>query len=510
MNRSEPTARVSAGTRKFLCVLSFVVASLVACWPALVNGQPFLLSDTMTYVRGADAAIVRLTGLGSEWSGRYQQRFSNTIANVAAPAAAENRPVIISGRSIYYGTFLFAAEMAGGFWIAALLQAFLVVACLYGTIVRFSRRHQGSLTQLLLIVSILSLTTGLAYFDAYMVPDIFTGLGVLAAAHLAASIPPLSRCAKLLWLFVLCVCALAHSSNILVIACLLFALFAGWLIWKRPAASNVLTIGIALAVGISGEVAFNQAVKRQFGDPPVRPPFLMARLIADGPGRLYLQKNCPQSRFVLCRHTKEISRYNHYAYSDAFLWSPNNSDGVFSAVDFRERRAIAREESRFVAAVALDRPLEILRSSSNTIGLQALRWKLREFNVDPTQRAEFASQLPPRVMRAQATTLAFHSQMPVAVVEALAFPVAFLSLAVMGWAMATRTLGRDFRIFIAVLLFGATANVLVCGALSTPHDRYLMRAAWLLPLGAYLCFSRILQQKRDGALPSHNTLTASL
>jgi hypothetical protein len=37
-------------------------------------------------------------------------------------------------------------------------------------------------------------------------------------------------------------------------------------------------------------------------------------------------------------------------------------------------------------------------------------------------------------------------------------------------------------LYVAILCGAIIANIMVCGGVSTPHDRYLMRLIWLLPM----------------------------
>ena len=46
-------------------------------------------------------------------------------------------------------------------------------------------------------------------------------------------------------------------------------------------------------------------------------------------------------------------------------------------------------------------------------------------------------------------------------------------------------------------LLGWIANVAICGALSTPHERYNMRVIWLLPIAASVIVARaVIIQRR--------------
>lgn len=467
-----------------------LVASLVASWPVIVNGGPFLLSDTMTYVRSGDAAVFRITGKSSDWTKTYEERFETVQANGDKKAAdAARHPVIIAGRSIYYGVFLYAAYQLGGLPIAALIQAMLAMVCLYLTVARFVPRGRSRDIQFLALTVFLCVASSLAFFTSYLVPDLFAGLGILAAAHLLTSKDGSSHWSSWFWTFILALSAAVHTSDVLIVGVILLAAMLRNLLVAAPKRSSISLVAVALLIGLASEALNYAAVEAAFGDPPVRPPFGTARLVADGPGMLYLKETCPGSGLQLCRYTQRMARYNGYGWSDTFLWSADPHYGVFSAVAPDERRRLASENTRFVIAVFASHPLLALQSTLRSVVEQSSKWGLSEFNLTSAQRAEFASGLPPSVMRVQDQTLAFQQEMPVTLVERLTLPFAFLSLAAVAWALWRRKGDDSTRSFVIVLLLGVVLDVVVCGALSTPHDRYLMRVAWLLPFAAFLCFA---------------------
>lgn len=485
MIRSSKPSMRGASRLAALSILLLAVA-IIGIWPAIVNGQPFVLSDTTSYIRGADAAVFHTTGAHSDWTDAYFERFAGrsdlaeepSVARAANPRETE-APLILAGRSIYYGFILYLTDRLAGLHMAALLQALLAAVCVYATLARFEQSKSRIVVEFVITMAVLLVASPLAYFTSYLVPDIFSGLGILAAAHLLIRKPVLSRGWNIFWFLLLCVSGLVHSANILILAVVLVVLLAACFRLGWPSFGGFALASAAMLVSLVGEVAFYTSVDAATGSPPVRPPFAMARLIADGPGRDYLEDYCPSAGFKVCRHMKSLSDY-----SDSFLWSEDPADGVFSAVGYSERRAIASEENAFVLAVALDRPLAVVKSSLISIGRQTLKWKLPEFNYSEQDRRFLSSKLPSRVLQEQSETLAFQQRMPVSLIETAAAPVGLISLVLILWSFRRwKTHSAQSR-FLLVLLIGVLADLIVCGALSTPHDRYLMRVAWLLPLGA--------------------------
>lgn len=474
--------------------LLVLAGALLLLWPPLLNRAPFVLSDTTTYIRGADAAVFKLTGIQTDWTARFIKRYqppTTSAPQAAQPGpAASGRAVTLSGRSVYYGAFLYLTDLIAGLWLAVVVQAFVAALCLYLTVRRFSSASRQPVAAFLGLTALLSVASALAFFTGYLMPDLFTGLGVLAAAHLLCRSPPLSRGEKASWFGLLCWSALTHSSNILILLILVVAMLIGRAVVNGPRLRGVGLVTCAIAIGIAGEALFALSVRSFTGDAPVRPPFLTARVIADGPGLAYLQHTCPTSGFALCNHMQGLSRN-----SDDILWNESPKQGVFSAVGNDEKRRIAREEPRFLLAVLEDRPFDVLSSSAGAVWQQARKWGLQEFNM-PAVTGSDSDKVPPRIANELAGSRAESRSMPVAVTAVLSLAASLVSVALLLWTVGRRSTDANLRLFLAALLVGIAADLIVCGAISTPHDRYSMRVFWLLPLGAFVALLSARVRKR--------------
>jgi hypothetical protein len=401
--------------------------------------------------------------------------------------------LVLSGRSIYYGAILYVADAAGSLWLAVAFQALLAALSIILTVRRLYPPAVTAKVGTLLLAGLLALISPVAYFTSYLLPDIFSGLAVLALGHLLFFSRDLGAREFGFWLVVLLLALLFHTSNILVTITLMILASLGRLTglfsfpWRR-----LFPVALALLIAFSGEALFGLAVKQATGKPPVRPPFIMARLIADGPGLEYLQESCPESGFLLCR-IKDLP-----ADSDYFLWGATRPSGVFSAIPYSQRRQLAAEQTRFVINVVLTRPIAVLRSTFSAILSQAQQVALGEFNYHPTQSDAFENKLPFEIMQQLRGSEAYKQTMPVKLVETLTLlsTLALLLLLCRNF-LRTRRWGNFNRAseFALIGLLGIAANIIVCGALSTPHDRYLMRVLWILPLigGAILLYNQTHQ-----------------
>ena len=469
-----------------------IVLSLAALWPALINGGPFYMADTPSYIRGAASGFFKLFHLSSEWANEYlrvyggnQSAAGQADGTAITAATVSQLPVTLSGRSIFYGVFLFLAHLAGSFWIVVAVQSFLAAACMYLIVDAISRAAgtRARPFQAFLIGIVVLAATPLAYFTSYLMPDVFGGFALLGAATLLFLWDQLSKGARAFWLILLAFSLLVHNVNLTLTTVLLIlaTLFAWWR--KLPLNRYQLVgIGACIAAAMAGQAGFGQVVKAMTGASPVRPPFIAMRLIADGPGYAYLKAHCSAEHYIYCR---VLSQTN--PKSDTLLWTKDPRTSLFRGLSPDEQRQSAAEQPRFVKAVAAEQPGEVLGSAiRNSIG-QLVQLDLNGFNYSRENRGRFRDTLPPKAFEALSQSKAFRNEMPTAAMELLSALTAVISAM---FLLRFASTGYDderrqrLRAFSLCILAGIALNAVICGALSGPKGRYEMRLIWVLPLVA--------------------------
>lgn len=477
-----------------LLLLALLLVTL--CWPAFVNGHPFVFPDTLNYLRGVNRMAQQVTGYASEW----------LSYPVSDPSVPNGERIIMLGRSPAYGALLFVAQfLTRSFWPAVLVQAGLTAACIMLTLSRLGGSNGAGPGAPFLAgrALLLALVTPVAFFASFLMPDIFAPLAVLATIHLALLWPVLRRWERLFWTAVLAAGLLVHSANLLIIGGLLALCIALRLVGLSLSARGLAVAVAVLAGGVGYELAFPKAVQAATATAPIRPPFVTARIVADGPGYAFLRDSCPGSGFLLCRYVDRLP-----LESDTFLWGMSPEPGVFSVIGARERRVLASEQGRFVLAVLADRPLDLAASSLRSAGRQLGMLRLGEFNYPADEERAILPQLVPRERAHYRASRAFAGTMPTSLPEALTL-VSLVAAA--GWilfylaAVRPRDPQRRSRIlFLALVAAALLINAAVCGALSTPHDRYQARMIWLLPLAA-LCLPGRRALRRQPAGPARES-----
>ncbi|MFN2473013.1 MAG: hypothetical protein ABR588_03710 [Sphingomicrobium sp.] len=451
-------------------------------WPTIVNGNVFFLSDTTSYMRGADAVSQYLIGRSSEWSTEPIEAVQNRALHPAVPVRPEtDTRVVLAGRSIYYGALLYLTASLGGFVAMAMLQAALCVACAALTARRLSMAAGYPITpfSLAIVLVALGLLTAIGFFAAYMVPDVFAPLGALAVASLVAFRSALSRAERIFWWLVLVAALSFHSANLLIFGLLCISIGLAFVFSGPVRAFPAAALASAFLIGLASELLFSIGIQATTGSTPVRPPFVAARLIDDGAGRGFLRDRCGHSDLLLCQWRDRLPQG-----SDTILWSRRPGDASFALATPQEKRRLASEQSRFLWAVVRDRPLAVAGGSFKALVKQSGKWSLSEFNYPAADRDWLEQKVPERAMLMLKATAAWHDEMPVNLTEwsnRIAFAIAlFASLGII--LAPLRAIPSSVRWFLGILAGAIFCNAFVAGTLSTPHDRYLMRITWVLPL----------------------------
>lgn len=447
-----------------------LVLWLAFSFALIVNRGPIFFPDTTAYIRVADAAAVTLGMRSSEWSGRLSQV---KVAGAEPDKSNGKRVTPLAGRSIYYGAILWLL----GTWGAVLLQGFLA-----STAVLLTHRRLGSVLPFFVLPLTIALSSA-TVFAALLMPDLLAGLSLLALAMLLSGSQNMAPRERIFWYSLLLIGVLAHSATLLIVAAVIATAYFLW----RKQLSYLPALSV-LALGIAGEIGFSAGVYYTVGHPPLRPPFLSARLIDDGPGISYLKANCPSSGFALCSFYRELPDG-----SDAILWSGDGRG--FISMPPERQRPWSEEDLRFVSSVFADRPFETSAVWMRATGRQFLGYSLD----DVTAPLGSTEKLPPRIRGMYAATLVGSNSFPAIFWNALALPILISSALLLAYRR------RDLPIQVKILLLGIAADIFICGALSTPHDRYLMRVAWLMPVMALWVIPTIRRRR----MPQSHVVTVS-
>jgi hypothetical protein len=447
---TDPRDAVHKETVRFLVwrAAAVLVGAFLMTWPALFNRYPLLYPDSMTYI--GDGRIVA-------------------------------RAVFLHKLSEYYGfrSFIYSLGIYPFHWTVTLwpvvaLQAFLTSYVIW-LVVRSLLPRQTVWCFLILCV-LLSMLTSMSWFASEIMPDILGPVLYLCIFLLAFARETLSRVERWAVILITWWGVTSHATHFVLAVglCVFFALM--WIFRRKSMHVRLRAVGelaMIILFAAGAQVALHTYL---YGEPSLngeRPPFLMARVIADGPGRWYLEQNCGQVKFAICDYV-----HNLPTDSDEFIWGEN---GVWQSASDEAANRLRQEEVPFVLATLRAYPrAQISKSLANfweqlkTFGfeLDANDWVLKEFdNVLPGGRAHYLQSRQAR------------DAIPFDFFVAVQYCAVIASLAVIGvftfliWRRRTpRIVGLGMVILLTVV-----ANAFVTGALSTVEDRYQSRVIWLLP-----------------------------
>ncbi|WP_174301605.1 hypothetical protein [Caulobacter sp. S45] len=507
----------------------------------LLIGRPTVFTDTDDYFsQGKDvvkAATLWIT------QGRPPINPAEVDDRLHDPGDQDEEPVHNQNgaRSVYYGLFVYACERIGTLWLLAAAQAALAAGIVYAL---WRVVAPGAQTRSYLVtMAVLAAGSSLPVFTGFAMPDLFAGFSVAATLLVTLYADRFGVWGKaVLWLL-LAACVNFHGSNLLT-SLGLAVLSLGWLAWRRApwrvlAARGGMVLAAAMVAILASE-AYAVAIKLRTGDELGRPPFLTARVLADGPGRAYLRHACALRPFgdgeklTLC-----AVRNAPLADTEEILWSDDPAKGIFNSADYHARVRLEHEERGFVLhALAYD-PLGEVSAAFRNWGTQLVTVGYDEPLRDPAYYLsdEYwkTTTLKPLLLRdkpCDPEVGACILHVPAVLMSEIDAGVALLAL---GWlgamlgqeavrsrrrphlrphpepvegrgrgapggslvlrqaqdeATADRVEWREStlrtRATVVLMVLAVALNAAVCGVLSGPFARYEARVLWLIPAAALL------------------------
>ncbi len=451
MSQEDAGAVAGRWKRSLAAVLT---GALCLSWPAIYNGFPLLYPDSMTYLD----------------SGR----------KVAGAVFLHRHLTYYGMRSFFYSVAILPFHWNVNPWPVVALQTLLVALVLWLVICSVAGLRARAWFVALMIL--LSGLTSVSWYSCLILPDVLGPVLYLAVYLLVFARDQLSRAQRWGLAGVVFWGMTAHATHWMLTILLLICL-AGWqLLWKGP--SRPALRGLAEVSGILGIAVMSQLALHGYlyGKPSLngeRPPFLTARVIADGPGRRFLEEHCAGRNWVVCRYRERMP-----SDPDAFLWG---ADGPVQTLPRQELEQMLREEVPFVLATIEAYPREqFVRSASNFWG------QLNTFGYDDLDPSSWVLDGFPAVMPAAQAAYErgkqAHDALPRDQFDEIQKWTVWTSLlmivllvALLRRRMPPRMVGLAWVIAVTVV-----GNAALTGTLSMVEDRLQARVEWLVPLYAGL------------------------
>jgi putative flippase GtrA len=490
--------------RRFAPLLSVLAATLLMMAVAFADGRPSVFYDSHSY----DVMGRNLIEVVQEFPRSVQFKMKPGVKWADEPVASDRMidAAVEGARSPYYGVLLHGTYLIGTLWLLAAIQSGLAAWVAY---LLWRTLAPGSpLWTYLLLAAGLVIGSSLPFFTAFAMPDVFAGIGGGAAVLLLAQSDRLKKAEKIgLW------CLLAYSLAIhkshLITAVLFTAIsYPLLLLMGKDRQILLRRCGIlisAMAVAWISGLVFGVAYKARTGLDLAHPPFVMARVVADGPGQAYLHTACAENNnaYALCFFAHNI---NKKSTENLILWSNRRNLGVFNIANRATRVRLEDEESRFVLGVLEQEPFGELAAAMGNWGSQIVAYQVDDPLRNPAAyligRYWPTTSLPKLIPNFDACRPPHSCRPPFSQPSLASWHGAILVLAVlfMGWrfsrpdvrsAFSRKGLKKDDQAArtlatVVLLLMVVVLNAAVCGMLSGPFARYQARVVWLTPLAAGL------------------------
>jgi hypothetical protein len=286
----------------------------------------------------------------------------------------------------------------------------------------------------------------------------------------------------------------AHATHLLLAAALvvLLALFAAF--ERRPfmrSAPTLCGIAAVLALAVLAPVALNTYLDGKPSLDGQRPPYLTARIVADGPGRWYLESHCATEHWAVCGHLANVSND-----ADSFLWGDNSP---YDSATEDQKRLYEAQDVPLVLAAVRAYPREELQMAAARFWQQLFAFGLYDFDSSPWTIAQF-NEVIPASRASYLRSREAHGELPLDALTRLQLWTVRFSLVVsIGFALLS---GRIYsrRLLGLALVVGSMVvlNALLTGVLSIVDDRYQCRVIWLIPLLAGVSLIEWWERRRDG------------
>lgn len=433
----------------FRPAVAIPVCTLLLCTAAMFNGYPLVFPDTGTYLQQA-----------------------------LALSGAPDRPP-------YYSIAILPLHLGVSLWPIVIGQALVTVLLLHELAkILFA---QAALRLLVPTLGALTVFSSLPWHTGQIMPDLATPLLLIAMAVVVLGAEHNGRLWKaVLWLGITSAIAM-HQGNLMLAAVMtvvwLILIRFGWAGQCSSARLRFLALYFfsAIAIAALAFVLYSLALVRKPVLSPMGNVFLFARIVADGPGRSYLQESCPKSANVFCSYVNEFS-----SDSDEILWrSDSPLAKVTREVGFDR---VVEDAGSVVRNTILTRPASVIGNAINATFRQLGRFGTLD-TLCPSHCGPASyvyGTIKERFPREFASFTASRQMTETLPISFLRFlHTIIVCLAVIALALLIWRRGAQDRVMFGLaiaIVAGIVINAGLLGAMSGVVDRYQSRVIWLLPL----------------------------
>ena len=461
--------------------LVLVLVAVLACLSVmLINGEPLYYFDTGSYIRQGSVALDSLFPPVVEGGGQ------------GGAATADKDDTATGSRSLIYGLVMASFLRANALSLVPILHlcvVFLMAWLLAKTAIRSLGGFQNIVT-LTTVPLLVAATTSLPFYIAYMMPDIFAPVMLMAIAALTAFGPKMRIWELLLISGLALLCSVLHPSHMAIAGLMIPFVILAALVRKMPGRWRATVLMVAvLALSVAERKAFQITVETTTNKEVVYTPHITARLIVDGPGMDYLDDVCPDAEIPTCALHEALSwsddPYRLTASHIIFERSPRL--GSFRRLPKEDQKQIALTQRDFAKDVFLSHPFATTWALINNGYRQVLRDSIdmtipSDIELNNAHRLAGITETQQELIRGGLLSVDRSWIEPIDVLHSSIYLISFVYIVIM--LLIPGRVSPDVKFFALFILIGIAVNAIVCGGVSQPADRYGARVMWLLPFSA--------------------------
>jgi hypothetical protein len=473
----EEAPSVVEGQDRIAVGLCIAAATLILLLPTFINGYPFILSDSGTYLR----------------------------------AAVELRPV--DDRPIFYSIALRLLHWRISPWPIVVAQSATVAFLIHLVARTVFGIRQAWVT--IAVCAVLAAVSSLPWFVGQIMTDIFAAVLMLLILLLAMGWQRMTTPERAFVIVVFAACISFHNANLMIALMAVPTLAVMYLLGWRPgpfALGRLALVAGAIALALTALISVNVAMRGRFVVSAASSTFMMAKLLEDGPALWILEEECP-GKYRLCSVLADLEAHKAAvggpSLGDHFLWGgPVHDLGWIKAVEPEAADVVRQALRRYwrqelLTAISnganqlvhFDIGDDMGRSPQIYVPIESLRYVFGNSSVEALNRS-----------------LQGQGELHFDLINKIALTAIIVSIGVM--ACASVYFWRLDRLPLQVTAFAlimVSGHAWLVGALTPLHDRYQSRVIWLLPLMAMLIVIRELAAERPkrGGLSTRRPFTNS-
>ncbi len=264
-------------------LISIVLGIVITLWPAIYNHYVLVFTDSELYIN-----------CGNEFS-------------------------FTEDRSFVYGWFVGITSLRISLWYTIIAQSILFNLSCYAFVKQNWKQYTDSMY--IVLISLLSLFTALAWDVCYIMPDIFSAISILLLVIIIQHKRPFTK-SWFAWFAFYLMSLQMHFSFMLFHCLVLGILLVFRLISFGFIKSISTTATIVLFMGVIGNIGLFSLEKKALGADgfsKVSHIFLMGKLVENGVLKSYLDAECTHKNYEICKYKDSLAIDN---YSGNFLFHP--------------------------------------------------------------------------------------------------------------------------------------------------------------------------------------------